>query len=293
MIINHWTPHTKLINGKQVKVLYTKAEKLNSNTLTVWVCDNPKCKNPHLKHTIRYSYLRDNVSDTCNLNVQLCKSCQTMGHLNPMYGKTHTNDVKSFLRKNIIKSYETIKEKYGVNNISELDIIKEKKGQIVINFNTLSEIVAKEGYKLLELDGNNKYAMLKIVCPNDHIFFMRYERWKRGHRCVECFYDRLRQNGIRDKEGFLKYKILVLNETKKSLKKFYKHINPLNLSRRRNKYHLDHKYSIVEGFKNNIDPKIIGSKFNLTMISEHDNCSKQDKCSITKEELISEYLRKD
>jgi len=46
-------------------------------------------------------------------------------------------------------------------------------------------------------------------------------------------------------------------------------------------------YSILEGFKNNIDPKIIGDISNLEMIPAIDNLKKQSRCSITLRELIN------
>lgn len=50
-------------------------------------------------------------------------------------------------------------------------------------------------------------------------------------------------------------------------------------------YHLDHKYSITEGFKNKVPPKVIGSIYNLEFIPYNVNTSKATKCSITLEEL--------
>lgn len=50
-------------------------------------------------------------------------------------------------------------------------------------------------------------------------------------------------------------------------------------------HHLDHKYSIKEGFKNNIPTYIIGNIYNLEMIHYMENCSKQEKCSILLENL--------
>ena len=50
-------------------------------------------------------------------------------------------------------------------------------------------------------------------------------------------------------------------------------------------YHLDHKYSITEGFKNKVPPKVIGSIDNLEFICYTDNLSKGTKCSITLEKL--------
>jgi hypothetical protein len=50
-------------------------------------------------------------------------------------------------------------------------------------------------------------------------------------------------------------------------------------------YHLDHKYSITEGFKNKVPPKIIASIQNLRFIPYSENVKKGTKCSITLEEL--------
>ena len=50
-------------------------------------------------------------------------------------------------------------------------------------------------------------------------------------------------------------------------------------------FHLDHKYSITEGFRNGVPPKIIGSIHNLQFIPYTENVSKGIKCSITLEEL--------
>jgi hypothetical protein len=55
--------------------------------------------------------------------------------------------------------------------------------------------------------------------------------------------------------------------------------------RSRTGYHLDHKYSITEGFKNKVPPKVIGSIDNLEFIPYNVNVSKGIKCSIKLEEL--------
>ena len=57
------------------------------------------------------------------------------------------------------------------------------------------------------------------------------------------------------------------------------------------KYHLDHKYSIKEGFKNNIPPFIIGSMHNLEMILGRNNLKKSAKCTISKESLLDNFYK--
>lgn len=56
-------------------------------------------------------------------------------------------------------------------------------------------------------------------------------------------------------------------------------------------FHLDHMYSIKQGFIDCIPVWIIGDICNLEMISGKDNLSKQEKCSITKEELYDAFYK--
>jgi len=57
----------------------------------------------------------------------------------------------------------------------------------------------------------------------------------------------------------------------------------------KNHKHLDHIFSIHEGFKLGILPQIIGSKSNIRLIDCTSNYSKQSKCDITLEELFKIY----
>lgn len=51
-------------------------------------------------------------------------------------------------------------------------------------------------------------------------------------------------------------------------------------------YHLDHKFSIYEGLRQNIPPYVIAHISNLEFIPWQKNTSKIQKCSISKEELF-------
>ena len=77
--------------------------------------------------------------------------------------------------------------------------------------------------------------------------------------------------------------------TRQSLNKFYKIINPNNLELTYETYHPDHKFSIIEGFKQNVDPKIIGNFVNLQILRKLENIKKGSKCSISLETLMEEY----
>lgn len=61
------------------------------------------------------------------------------------------------------------------------------------------------------------------------------------------------------------------------------------LDQKTDAYHLDHRFSIYEGFKNTVPPEIIGSEHNLEMIPARRNCGKGKRCSMTLEHLLSLY----
>jgi hypothetical protein len=62
-----------------------------------------------------------------------------------------------------------------------------------------------------------------------------------------------------------------------------------NFNKRGRKYHLDHMFSICEGFRQNIAPEIIGNIVNLKIITTRENCTKNKKCSITLDQLLEAY----
>lgn len=87
-------------------------------------------------------------------------------------------------------------------------------------------------------------------------------------------------------KGYREYNIIVNQETRRSLIKHKKDILNYELRGKKHGYELDHKYSIYEGFTNNIDPKIIGHWKNLEIITRVENDIKYTKCSISLEELL-------
>jgi hypothetical protein len=48
----------------------------------------------------------------------------------------------------------------------------------------------------------------------------------------------------------------------------------------------DHMYSVMEGYRNNVDPSIISHPANCRLIRHNDNISKLDGSTITLEELL-------
>ena len=87
---------------------------------------------------------------------------------------------------------------------------------------------------------------------------------------------------------YYKYELEVLKITRQQPIKLLANYNNRGNSGVDGAYHLDHKYSIIEGFKNNIKPELIGNIRNLEFIPWKENLNKRAKCSITIKELINE-----
>ena len=95
-------------------------------------------------------------------------------------------------------------------------------------------------------------------------------------------------------EQLSEYKLFykkVLKFTNKNLKKYGNEMFGKGWEEKRgkNKYNIDHKYSIQQGFLHKIPPEVIGSKWNLQLITEKENHFKFIKCIISKEELLNLY----
>lgn len=54
-------------------------------------------------------------------------------------------------------------------------------------------------------------------------------------------------------------------------------------------WHLDHVYSISDGWRNNVPPRIVGHHVNLRFIPATENLRKNKRSDITKKELIERY----
>lgn len=77
---------------------------------------------------------------------------------------------------------------------------------------------------------------------------------------------------------------------------FKKHIDPKNKLALRDEdgnklYHTDHKFSVSQGFQDELPPELIASLANLCVLEGPENLSKGKKCSIVIGVLLSEDKR--
>jgi hypothetical protein len=143
--------------------------------------------------------------------------------------------------------------------------------------------------KIIEQRNNKEYKL------NMSISIKKSEKYKRSRykvdNAIKKYWENVRGCKFEDIEDiWYVYRRTVYKMTEKNYRKYKNVINPDNLPRGRGKYHIDHKYSVLEGFKNNIPPYIISHCNNLQMLTEFDNISKDFKCDISKERLFKEVF---
>jgi len=150
-------------------------------------------------------------------------------------------------------------EKYGVDNVFKNKAVREKYNQTI----------------------QEKYGVENVSKSNIILAKIRESHIQSG-------------NWIPDdqKSEIERYRIEVARFTARSYYDYYYLINPTNLERSRYQYHLDHIFSVDEGFKQGISAEIIGHYSNLRMLWHLDNCIKNTKCHKTKKQLLEDFYRK-
>jgi hypothetical protein len=88
---------------------------------------------------------------------------------------------------------------------------------------------------------------------------------------------------LENKEDYFAF---VRSLTEKNYNLFFDSINPKKLKRGFKNNHIDHKFSVSEGFKQKINPFHIAHPCNLQMLKARDNKKKNSKCDHSYEELL-------
>lgn len=195
------------------------------------------------------------------------------------------------------KSIKTVMRKYGVDNISKVQFIIE---QIKHKNFTKDPITGLSPYELGMLK-RKQFNLKKYGTP----YYFQTEEFKQKYKCImlekygvdnyfktkefsDEFHKPLNEYDLKKRRDYYK-KVYIY--TKKT---FCKHEKMICGTKKRSKtFHLDHLYSINQGFLNNIDPKIIGSLVNLQLLEGVLNKSKGDDCWLTINELLDLYNKLD
>lgn len=255
-----------------------------------------------------------------------CNKCSSSGKFNGMYGKHISEEAKEKIRnkwKDPNSKYNNPEYRKNIGNKSD------KNGNWKGGFKNIKDKVLYDTYapqlewiEKVRSDNEDK-RILNVKCckcgewfrpsryqVNNRIQYLKGNDKYIGEFNFYCsnkckntcsFYhintrhlerrEKIKQ-GLIIPNDYNLYKLSVFKFTRKSYKKYKDIINPEKLSLGRNKYHIDHKYSIYNGFKNCILPSIIGSYINLDILKEGDNIRKGNKNTISKKKLFDLYISK-
>lgn len=253
MIIDVWQLITTKKNGKRFQV---QSNKVHNDILF---------KNKKTGYRVRYT----------------CDKCQS--------DKINITTSSTFFRENVI--YNTLEFQTCRSCRSRISEYEIKKTQI--SYDIIKKSIDDNKYVLLsnKEDYENSYkksqTKLNCLCPSGHNYIFTWNNWNKGKRCRVCYEEYKKDNAVKYKKGFELYYYLIWRDTNMVYKK-YKSILDANNSRSTDN-HLDHIYSIYDGFKNNVPIYLMSSLSNLRMISSTKNISKGKKSDITLEELFERF----
>ena len=219
----------------------------------------------------------------------------------------------------IKKRIYTTKKKYGDNIFSEISKKAYKTQLENGSFKSWFTIIRENNPELwkemhkkaattlmndIDENGNNHYDRVHLKKLNDidengnnHYDRVHLKKLNDIDENGNNHYDRVKLNNYKngvwtdpsDMDDFQLYSYLCRKITYKQDLSVLKNIEKRG-NANKGLYHLDHKFSIFEGFKNNIPPYIIGNIVNLEMIIGRNNLIKNRKSSIKKEELFKKYF---
>lgn len=242
--------------------------------------------NKKLKQLIIEKYGVENVSQIQSIKQKKIETClKNFGVEHPMQSSVVMD-----------KSKKTIMKLYGVDNISKVPEIIEKIRQTT---HIIDPLTGMTPYQLGRLK-------IKIRCIEKYgtEYYYQTEEFKNKYKKTMMskygvdnyskskeFGEFLISSGLKHDEStkteWDKYRYSCMKYTRYSYTKYRNELE--KIYPRGKDYHVDHIYSMSEGFKNKIDPKIIGSIVNLQILPSLINIKKQGDCWISIEELNKIY----
>ena len=248
-----------------------------------WCCEDHCNKCPKMKkksselHKVQIPW---NIDTPCTEETKNKISKKIKGINHPMYNHPRTEETKNKISRARKFTIEQIQEKYPTFSKEE-EMRYNSDGEIEVHckYNKCKNSKESDGWfiptrrqlearwRALENNGDGSYFYCSEECKH------------------ECCLFRLKSDPNRLSK-FEKYNFDIWQETNKTLRKFSNKIKNIHLRGNKYGYSLDHKYSIYDGFENNIDPKIIGHWQNLQIITIVKNSKKGKKSSILLKELL-------
>ncbi len=144
-------------------------------------------------------------------------------------------------------------------------------------YSEVKKYIESYGYKPLSTEYINAHKKLKLQCDKGHIYNVTWNDFQQGNRCPECNrLSKIKNYTPEELSRLYNYQHACRNLTNKNYKEYKCIVNPKNLERGYYKYHLDHIFPVIEGFRRNIPIKYIANPYNLQMLWWKKNFIKHD-----------------
>ena len=257
---------------------------------TKWSCKSfwQQCPAKRKEHSVRME--KEWEDPHSRLNSDSCrekKSEANKGQIPWNKGKTDVYSEETLKRMSESNklTIEQIKEKYKTFSSEEEmrynpDKPEEKEIQVHCKNNNCPNSKEKGGWFIptgSQFDGRRRE--LERPKGNDGGFFYCSQYCKDTCPCYRVINDPLQL------AEYQRYQKEVWKYTNLSLKYNFNKIPNIGFRGREYGYDLDHKFSIIDGFNNDIDPKTTGNWRNLKVIKTSDNRKKSRNSSIPLEEI--------
>ena len=293
---------------------YTTKYRLECSIKENWGCN--KCSSPHKKKTYDSDIInelvkqyKDGVSvSKIALKLKISRDNIKSVLIEKNVWVDNRDDIKKTFNEDeindIINKYineglgcETIGKSYGVSKSPILRILKERKllregcgdgKKIELTEEQISQIKIlyveeyKSGEEISKLMNFGKPFIDKFLSnsglrrnKSEGVSIGLVKRW--GGRDYDEYLNNLTE--------FKKYKKRVISITNRQPIHTLLNYDKRGVAGVDGNYHLDHRFSILEGFIQNVDSKIIGDIKNLEFIPWEDNVKKRTKCSININEI--------
>jgi hypothetical protein len=254
--------------------------------------DETKKNNVYCSYKCRNIYVNKNLRDYSKNGESLSKKQEKKYNNDPKYCKscgnkiTYKNRYNSYCKKECIPYNENRKGiKYELSNEGKQSLIES----------AIKHFHNGDKYKENKIE---YYSNVKR-CPNCNKM-LPFNKRTNTYCNIDCKNEFFRKNRT-EMENYKKdcqFKFALNdypNEFNFSLIEKYGWYKAKNRGDNLNGVSRDHMYSIMEGFRNDIDPKLISHPANCKLMCHNKNVSKNDKCSISIEELkekINEWNEK-
>lgn len=224
------------------------------------------------RQTVRLKYGVDNISQLECIKKQKITTClENYGVPNP--SKSHKLKIKK-INTSIIK--------YGVENPSQNAEVKIKRNNTFLEKYdghplSNSKLILQRKQTMLERYGVDNYGKTQEHKDNLTEYYNSLSDEVIDEKTHRTLQTKFKLGIITDpllKSKFERYYIDVRNLSNRNYKKNKSSINPNGSNRGRTLYHLDHIFSIKDGFDKNIPVEVISHRSNLRMLKYDENIVK-------------------